>query len=170
MSNETQEHSMPVAEPQAEHKWLQRLVGDWAVEVEAIMGPDLPPEKSTGTERVRSLGGLWTVGEATGTMPGGGEATMIMTLGYDPAKERFVGTFVGSMMPNMWVYEGALDERGNTLILETEGPSMAGDGSLAPYRDVIEMKSDDHRVVTSHGQGPDGTWMTFMTATYRRVR
>jgi hypothetical protein len=93
-----------------------------------------------------------------------------MTLGYDPAKGRFVGTFVGSMMTNMWVYEGTLDQKGNTLTLDTEGPSMVGDGSVAPYRDVIEMKSDDLRVMTSHGQGPDGNWTAFMTTTYRRVK
>jgi hypothetical protein len=161
---------MGVAEPQAEHIWLQQLVGEWTVEAEMSMGPDAPPEKMTGTERVRSLGGLWTVGETTGPMPGGGEATMIMTLGYDPAKSRFVGTFVGSMMTNMWVYEGALDEKRTTLTLDTEGPSMSGDGSLAPYRDVIEFKSDDHRVMTSQGKGPDGDWVTFMTSNYRRVR
>jgi hypothetical protein len=95
---------------------------------------------------------------------------MIMTLGYDPMKNRFVGTFVGSMMTNMWVYEGALDAKGTTLTLDTEGPSMTGDGSIAPYRDVIEMKSDDVRVMTSQGQGPDGKWVAFMTTTYRRVR
>jgi hypothetical protein len=27
---------------------------------------------------------------------------------------------------------------------------MAGDGKIAKYRDVIEFKSDDHRLLTSH--------------------
>jgi hypothetical protein len=170
MSTDETAEAMPFPEPHAEHEWLHRMVGEWTVEVEMSMGPDTPPQTSTGTERVRSLGGLWTVGEATGEMPGGGEATMIMTLGYDPLKARFVGTFVGSMMTNMWVYEGALDERGTTLTLDTEGPSMSGDGSLAAYRDVIEMKNDDLRVMTSQGQDSDGNWVVFMTTTYRRVR
>ena len=34
---------------------------------------------------------------------------MIMTLGYDPQKKRFVGTLIGSMMTHLWVYDGALD-------------------------------------------------------------
>ena len=45
---------------------------------------------------------------------------------------------------------------------------MSGDGKLAKYRDVIEPKSDDHRVLTSHVQGEDGSWQSFMTAHYRR--
>src|SRR5688572_31098773 len=45
---------------------------------------------------LRSLGGLWTVGEGSGDMPGGGTAKTIMTLGYDPQKKRFVGTFIRS--------------------------------------------------------------------------
>jgi hypothetical protein len=36
------------------------------------------------------------------------------------------------------------------------------------YQDVIELKSDDHRTLTSHMQGEDGTWQPFMTAHYRR--
>src|SRR6185295_16595790 len=89
-------NAMHTPEPQQEHKWLQRLVGEWTYEHEASMGPDQPPMKGTGTESVRSIGGLWTVGE--GEMPDGSPATTIMTLGYDPQSKRFVGTFIGSMM------------------------------------------------------------------------
>ena len=45
---------------------------------------------------------------------------------------------------------------------------MAGDGTMATYRDVIELKDDDHRVMTAHVRGNDGTWQQFMTMTYRR--
>ena len=43
------------AEPQKEHEWLQKLVGEWASEAEATMEPGQPPAKFTGTESVRSL-------------------------------------------------------------------------------------------------------------------
>jgi hypothetical protein len=45
---------------------------------------------------------------------------------------------------------------------------MAGDGRLARYRDAIELKSDDHRVLTSSVLGDNGEWQQFMTAAYRR--
>jgi hypothetical protein len=157
------------AEPQEEHNWLQKFVGDWTSEAE-MQEPGQPPVKSTGTETVRSLGGLWTVAEGQGEMPGGGAATMIMTLGYDPHRQRFVGTWIGSMMAHLWVYEGKLDRATNTLTLESEGPSMAGDGTLARYRDAIEFKGNDHRVLTSHVLGDDSQWQKFMTADYRRKK
>ena len=157
-------------EPQQQHQWLQKLVGDWTCEIEASMGPDKPVEKSTATESVRSLGGFWVLAEGAGEMPGCGHAATLMTLGYDTPKERYVGTWTGSMMPHMWVYEGELDPAGATLTLETEGPSMAGDGGMAKYRDVIEFKSDDHRLLTSQMLGEDGNWYGFMTANYRRTK
>jgi Protein of unknown function (DUF1579) len=157
-------------EPQKEHQWLQRLVGEWTYETEAIMEPGKPPEKCAGTESVRSLGGVWVLCEGQGKMPGGGTATMIMTLGYDPVKRRYVGTFIGSMMTNLWVYEGELDAASKVLTLDTEGPSFTAEGKMAKYKDVIEIKSDNQRVLTSNFLGDDGEWHRFMTANYRRTK
>src|SRR5262245_29557800 len=97
-------------EPQKEHRWLERLVGEWTYEGEAIMGPDQPPMKHTGTQSVRSIGGVWIQAEGKMAMPDGTPGTTLMTLGYDPARGRFVGTFIGSMMTNLWVYDGGLDD------------------------------------------------------------
>jgi len=156
-------------EPQEQHRWLEKLVGEWTFESEGICNPGEPPFKSQGVERVRSLGGLWVIGEGEGEMPGGGTGRMIITLGYDPKKGRFVGTFVGSMMTHLWIYDGTLDPGGRVLTLNAEGPTMSGDG-MARYQDIVEMKSDDHRVLTSRVQGADGKWTEFMTAHYRRKR
>jgi hypothetical protein len=153
-----------------EHRWLQKFVGEWTYESEMAMGPDQPVMKCQGGESVRSLGGLWILGEGQGEMPGGGTAATLLTLGYDPEKKRFVGTWIGSMMANLWVYDGALDAAGKVLTLDCEGPSMAGDGSLAKYQDIVEFKDDDHRVLTSQVLGADGTWTRMMTAQYRRTK
>jgi hypothetical protein len=155
-------------EPRKEYEWLQRLVGEWSYEAEANMGPGKPPSKATGSERVRSVGGVWVVAEGEGEMPGGGPATTVMTLGYDPRKQRFVGTWIGSMMAHLWVYDGSLDAAGKVLTLDNEGPSMVGDGTMAKYQDVVEVVSDDHRVLRSRVLGDDGEWREFMTAHYRR--
>lgn len=159
-------------EPQKEHHWLERLVGEWTYESGAPMEPDQPPGKYTGTESVRSLGGVWILCEGRsdpGASPGE-TGTMIMTLGYDPGKERFVGTFIGSMMTYLWLYEGELDPTGKILTLDSEGPSFAEEGKMAKYKDVIEIKSDDHRVLSSNYLGDDGEWHHFMTAHYRRTK
>lgn len=156
------------AEAQKEHQWLQKLVGEWTYESE-MPNEQGTPVKYTGTEVVRPLGDLWIVGESKGLVPGG-EHTNLITLGYDPLKKRYVGTFIASVMTHLWVYEGELDASGRELALNCEGPSMAGDGSMAPYKDVIAFESDDHRTLTGHMQGKDGTWQVLMTVSYRRKR
>ena len=160
---------MQIPEPQKEHRWLQRLVGEWTMQAEMSMGPDQPPMTSSGRETVRSLGGLWTIGEGTGETPGGGTHESIMTLGYDPQTKRFVGTFIASVMTHLWPYNGTLDAAGKVLTLDSEGPSFAGDGTLAKYQDIIEFLSDDHRTLSSQFLGPDGQWVPFMKAHYRRT-
>lgn len=174
MTTETQQGCPMAVEPGPEHKWLEKLVGTWAYEAECFMGPDQPAAKPTGTETVRSLGGLWAVGEATGEMPGAGSATTIITIGYDPQKKQFIGSFIASMMAHQWVYErGELDADGRVLTLHTEGPDMspgAAPGTMRKYKDVIEFKSDDHRVMTSHIRGDDGGWTQIMAAEYRRKK
>jgi hypothetical protein len=161
------------AQPQKEHQWLQKLVGDWTYEGECPAEPGQPAQKMTWTESVRSLGGLWTIAEGRGDMPGGETGTTVMTLGYDPEREKYVGTFVGSMMTHLWVYEGTLDESGRILTLDTEGPDMSGgvaQGKMAKYQDIIEIKSDDYRTLTSRMLGDDGQWHVIMRAEHRRKK
>ncbi len=167
-TSNTQPETTMKTEPQKEHQWLQRFIGEWTFEGETPMEPGQPPSKFTGTESVRSIGDLWFLAEGQGEMPGGGAATTLLTLGYDPQKQRYVGTWIGSMMTHLWVYDGALDGAGRVLTLDAEGPHMAAEGKLAKYQDVIEFKSDDHRVLTSRMLGEDGEWHQFMTANYRR--
>jgi len=157
-------------EPVAQHRWLQRMIGEWTAEGTADAGPDKPPEKFEMTESVRGIGNLWVQGEGRGRMPDGSPTVMLITLGYDPAAQRFRGTWIGSMMTHLWIYDGTLDAGGTTLTLESEGPSFAGDGTTGKYRDVVELVNDDQRTLTSHVLRPDGTWTKFMTAHYRRVR
>ena len=167
-TSKTQQEATMETEPRKEHLWLQKLIGEWTFEGEATMEPGQPPAKFTGTECVRSLGDLWYLAEGQGEMPGCGPATTLMTLGYDPQKNRYVGTWIGSMMSHLWVYDGALDADGRVLTLAAEGPNA--EGKMAQFKDVIEVKSDDHRVLTSHMLGDDGEWHEFMTANYRRQK
>lgn len=157
-------------EPQAEHQWLHKLVGDWTCEFECDMGPDQPKLKQQGTASVRSLGGLWTITEGEGEMPGGGISQSVLTIGYDPAKQAFLGSFIASCMTHFWIYEnGALDAAGKVLTLNAEGPSFTGEG-MSKYQDMIEFIDDDHHTLSSRVQGPDGAWTHFMTGHYYRKK
>jgi Protein of unknown function (DUF1579) len=154
-------------EPQKEHQWLDRFIGEWITESECSMGPDQPPAKTKGTEVVRSLGGLWIVAEGEGDMPDGNPGQTLMTLGFDSQSDRYVGTFIGSMMTHLWVYNGSLDADGKILTLDTEGPNFT-QNFITKYKDIIEFVSNDHRMMTSQILGDDGNWLQFMTAHYWR--
>lgn len=156
--------------PQQEHQWLMRLVGEWTFESECNMGSDQPPMKTQGTEVVRSLGGLWTIGEWTMPNPDGTTCHSVMTLGFSPQTKRFVGTFVASMMTHLWPYDGSLDAGQKVLTLDSEGPSFSGDGTMAKYQDIIEFLDDDHRTLSSRVLGSDGQWQRFMTARFQRKK
>lgn len=160
---------IPVATATDQHKWLQQLVGEWTVSAEMSMGPATEPMKAESTESCRALGDLWVVGEGRGNMMGQAY-TSLMTLGYDPKQQAFIGTWVDTMQTHMWIYRGSLDEAKKTLTLEAEGPSFTDPNGKARYRDAITIVGPDHKVLTSSVLGEDGKWTTFLKADYRRKK
>lgn len=154
-------------EPVQQHKWLQKFLGEWTYEGSCGAMPDQPPMKYTGTEVVRAIGDLWIVGESRGEMPGGGEAKMILTVGFDPEKGRFVGSWIGSMMTHLWTYEGELDASQRVLTLNTEG-KMPGATGMSKFQDITEFKSDNERIFTARMLNGNGEWQQLMSTTYRR--
>jgi len=148
---------------------LQQFAGQWETESEAIIEPGKPPMKCTGIETASVVGGFWILSEIKSTVmdqPMHG----VMTLGYDPQKKKFIGTWVDSSNSHLWKYEGTLDATGKILTLESEGPSFTQPGKLAKYKDVTEFKTENHKILTSSVQGDDGKWISFMTANGRRKK
>jgi hypothetical protein len=148
-----------------EHRWLEQLVGEWTWDSDASE-PGKPKVILHGVEMVRSLGGLWLLAESRGDAPGGGEHRTLLTLGYDPDKKRFVGSFVSSFLSTLWLYEGT--RKDNRLVLESVGPGMSGDGSTAKYEDTIELQGPTERAFISRVQETNGTWTEFQRTQYRR--
>ncbi len=167
MADEEKKWTPP--EPEEQHKWLLKLVGDWTIEGECNMGEDQTASKSTGHETVRAVGEFWTIAEGEMKSPEGSGLTR-MTLGYDPQKKHFVGSWVGSMMTNMWVYQGELDDAKKVLTLNTVGPDFENEGKELNYQDIIEIVDDDNRILRSRMQAADGAWTQIMQANYKRKR
>lgn len=153
--------------PQPEHQWLERMVGEWTFTSSCSMGPGQPPMTSDGTAATVSLGGLWVVSEWRSPMPDGALMTSRMTVGYDPARGKYVGSFVASCMTHHWVYEGT--RAGDVLTLDADGPSFTDPKVMAKYQDIWEMPAGGPPVLRSQYLGPDGTWTEFMRADFRRA-
>ena len=159
------------AEVTAQHAWLRGLLGEWSHEVVSSDGAEQPAGTMGGVETVRALGDTWVLAEGRGQMPDGTPTQTLMTLGFDPAQQVFVGTWVGSMMNHLWVYRrGTLDAAERVLTLEAEGPRFDGKPGTAQYRDTIEIVNDDERRLHGSILLDEGRWTCFMTVRYRRVR
>jgi len=156
-------------EPQKEHEWLKQLAGEWEFETEASIEPGKPPLKIAGAEHVRMLGDFWVIAENKGKLL---ETTFtgVLTIGFDGETKKYVGIWIDSMHSHLLRYEGTVDAAGKALTLLTEGPNPAAPGKRCKFRDVIEVKSKDHKIITSSMQGEDGKWVDFMTINYQRKK
>ena len=157
------------AKPARDHAWLKQLLGEWEAQYKMYFQPGQPPAESTGTDNVRALGELWVIAETKTTMMGA-PYSGVMTLGYDPQKERFQGTWVDSFGGQLWIYKGTLNDAGDTLTLETEGPSLQSPGKTALYKEVIKFTGEGSRTFTSSYETQDGKWVTIVEAEYRRKK
>ena len=124
----------PMPPPGPEHEMLKKDVGTWDATVEMFMAPGAPPAVSKGTETVTMMGGFWQLTEFKSEMMGQpfeGRGAM----GYDPAKKKFVGTWVDTMAPAYYTVEGTYDAATKTL--------TAIDGRPRPDRRRHEDEGDD---------------------------
>jgi hypothetical protein len=153
----------PMPTPGTEHEMLKKDVGTWDATVEMFM-PGAPPSVSKGTEIVTMLGGFWQLSEFKSEMMGQpfeGRGTT----GYDPAKKKYVGTWVDTMGPAYYTVEGTYDAATKTLTGLMEGPDPSG--AVTKTKETTEWKDADNRVFTMFG--PDGKSVA-MRITYKRRR
>lgn len=156
----------PVALP--EHAFLKNFVGTWEGTNECKLGPD-DTTKCQASLTARLLGEHWMVADVTCSMPEG-KMTGLLTVGYDPAKKKYVGTWVDSAFNHLWKYEGEVDKSGKKLSLYAEGPNFMAEGKTAKFVDIYEFVSADEVHATSKMQMEDGTWFTMMTGVSKRVK
>ncbi len=156
-----------LALPVAEHHWLEQLVGQWDAEIEMQFAPDQPAATFDAVESVKPLGGFWVISESKSDIEGAAFEGR-MTLGYDPEKQKYIGTWVDSMTSILWVYEGTVDEAGKVLTLKTQGPCLHEGGRIAKFEEVIEIVGPDEKTFTSRMQNADGEWQTLMVIRYQR--
>lgn len=158
------------ADLQKEHQWLEQFLGSWISTHEVPAADGKPAATLEWHESGRSLHGVWVVLEGSGPMPGGQPGSSLMTLGYDPAKGHYLGTWVGSMMTHMWIYRGSVDASGKILTLDCEGPDFTNPSKTLKYQDIHTFKSADLRNLTSRSQNEDGSWNDFMSIDYHRQK
>ena len=150
--------------PTAEHRRLLKKVGEWAVQCTYFWGAQ--PMTVTGSDRLEALGGFWTVGHFkcdTGPVTIHG----LSTSGYDPEKERFVGTWQDSTNPFHYYFEGGFDETGKRLEMEGDNIDPLS-GNLVKYRSVETFHDDDNRMLELYVENTTGEEMQVLEYEYKR--
>ena len=150
-------------QPGPEHEMLKKDVGTWDATVEMFM-PGAPPSVSKGTETVTMLGGFWQLSEFKSEMMGQpfeGRGTT----GYDPAKKKYVGTWVDTMTPGYYTVEATYDAATKTMTGTMEGPRPDGGVTRVKTKETTEWKDADTRVFTMYA--PDGK-APVMRISYKR--
>jgi hypothetical protein len=153
----------------SEHEWLLQLVGEWDATWDTEPGNPDGDATWKSHESIKAVGDLWIVaeGEASGA---GLSFTSMLTIGYDPAEEAFVGSWIDSIQTRMWTYRGTLDEERRVLTLAAEGPSMTDPTKTAKYEDRIELIDADHKRITSVGMNDKGEWEQYMQVNFTRSK
>lgn len=153
--------------PGKEHEFLKDMEGTWDAEMKFQI-PGAAEQTSKGTETVVLVGGFWAVFDIKFADMMGGPWHGHGTIGYDPVKKKYVGSFVHSMAPFMSIGEGTADAGGKTMTMSWDGVGPSGESEK--MREVFEMKDKDNAVMTMYGAGPDGKEMKHFTMTYKRKK
>ena len=153
----------PLPKPGPEHELLKKDVGTWDATVEMMMPPG-PPSKGTEVTAL-GPGGLWIITDFKSEMMGAPFQGHGVS-GWDPARKKYVGTWVDSMSTSVMVTESTYDAASRSLTgwIDAPGP----DGQPMKLKAVTEYKDDDTRVFTMYMKGPDGKEAPTMRISYKR--
>lgn len=150
--------------PGPEHQRLAAHVGTWDAVIESD-GPD-GPSTSKGVSVIRlALGGLWLLDDFTADF-GDSQFQGHGVTGYDPAKGKYVGTWIDSWTPSVMTLEGSYDQAGKVLTMR--GMGMGTDGKPAMHRMVTTHKDDNTMVFEMFVSGVTGKEVQVMKITYTR--
>lgn len=148
--------------PGPEHAQLAAQAGTWDAEVE-LMG-----EKSRGLETsTMRCGGFWLITDFKGEAFGGpfeGHGAM----GFDPAKQKFIGTWVDSMGGGLTMMEGTASADGKVLTCYSEGPDPTG--KVVRSKHVTTIVNQNQRTYAISSPGADGKEAVTLRITYTRKR
>ncbi len=138
------EHS--VFKPTPQHRWLQRLVGDWEVTCSYYTIPGEDPIVVPGKESVEALGDFWIVGHFEADMLGTPIVGQSMA-GYDPVRQLFVGSWKDNYTPFHYTFEGKLNDDESELFLTGDNYDPMRQ-RISTYQSCTEYIGDSERVLT----------------------
>ncbi len=151
------------AKPTKEHARLAATTGVWDAEI--IMSSPDGKTASTGVETVKMVGELWTISsfeyEFMG-VPTQGHGTM----GYDPSKGKYVGTWIESTNPHMSTMEGEYDEEKKAVVYQMK--SNDAGGNEMEFRVITATQDETHRTFELHAKIDEDQFVKVLEMNYTK--
>jgi len=141
------------AQATQEHARLLTEVGHWEGTFTPIM-PGMPEESFPATQVTEAVGSLWTQSRFECEFMG---APYVGTgcMGYDTAKQKYVGTWIDSTTTSITFMEGEMDAKKNAIVMRWEASDPAT-GEMVPHRSETVHTKDTHTSTFYMGEG-EGT-------------
>jgi hypothetical protein len=154
--------------PTKEHEELKSEVGGWDAEMLIWPAPGAEPMKSKGVETNEMFGPYWLMSKYEGEVVGQ-KFTGHMMLGYDPAKKKYIGTWIDTMSPFGMTMEGDYDESTHTSTMMGVGTSWET-GKPEKTKMVTRYESDDEKTFEMYMEKPGepAEWVKGMEIKYNR--
>lgn len=161
------QEAYPGSKPLKEHEVLKHDAGTWDGAIKIYSDPNADPIQSKGVETNELLpGGLWVISRFDGDFAGQPFQGRGQT-GYDPAKKKYVMSWVDSMVPTMTLMEGTYDEAKHTMTFLGDMPGP--DGKPTKTKIVSTFKGKDEKAFEMSVANPAGEgWVKMMEISYKR--
>ena len=149
----------------SQHEMLKMDDGKWRADITLYRGEGQPTEHYVGEETNTMVGDLWSVGKLEIDIKGS-PYVGFATLGYDPIKDQYVGTWVDSASPHITEMSGTYDAASSTLILFYE--TIAADGQIEERKNVMVYRDPNRREFEGFIK-KEGAWQKTTDTLYKRL-
>ena len=156
---------MKYASPSEEHEFLKKMSGTWTAAVKMWMGPDGPPQESTGTATNElMMDGRFLHCRFEGQTPWGPFSGMAID-GFNRIDNKYQGIWMDSMGTIMMVFEGEADGNVRTMTCQYTNPMT---GKPTKMKGVTTIVDENGHRYESWAEGPDGKTFKNMEIVYTR--
>jgi hypothetical protein len=154
-------------QPQAEHRLLERLAGEWQFERQT------PPEAGsrprilgTGAISAEMMGAFFVASRWAGNVYGA-DYEALQAIGYDVEQGKYTGYWLDSFMSFRWELTGIVDAATQELWVTTRGPAPAG--GTTGFRERYRFDSADSITIIGEMQR-DESWVAITHTRLTRKR
>ena len=155
--------------PRAEHKALEKYVGNWSYTNTWWMDPKAKPEESNGTAKIETIfGGRFLRQEVNGTSMGQPFEGLALT-GFDNVKEIYQTLWIDNRGTAMMTGVGAIDKKDGSLAEKGSFSCPMEKSKTKTYRSVWTVPENDSFRYEFYTRDKKGVEFKMMEIVYKKT-